>query len=128
MKKNNVLKVANVITIIGVVCLGVSNHEYIKQNKHLRKENLHQETIIKKQHQELTYNVKNLDLQSGSILKTNKFTLEYYDDNKKDFHMVVYPNNKNLRVVSEQGQGAKGIEVESVPSDFKGTTTIIQEK
>lgn len=76
----------------------------------------------------MTYNVKNLDLQSGSILKTNKFTLEYYDDNKKDFHMVVYPNNKNLRVVSEQGQGAKGIEVESVPSDFKGTTTIIQEK
>lgn len=128
MKKINVLKVANVITIIGVVCLGVPNHEYIKQNKQLRKENLHQETIIKKQHQESTYNVKNLDLQSGSILKTNKFTLEYYDDNKKDFHMVVHPNNKNLRVVSEQGQGAKGIEVESVPSDFKGTTTIIQEK
>jgi hypothetical protein len=128
MKKINTLKIANIITIIGVVCLGVSNHEYIKQNKQLKKENLHQEKVIKKQRQELTYNVKNLDLQSGSILKTNKFTLEYYDDNKKDFHMVVYPNNKNLRVVSEQGQGAKGIEVESVPSDFKGTTTIIQEK
>ena len=128
MKKINGLKVANVITIIGVVCLGVSNHEYIKQNKQLKKENLHQETVIKKQEKELTYNVKNLDLQSGNILKTNKFTLEYYDDNKKDFHMVLYPNNKNLRVVSEQGQGAKGIEIESVPSDFKGTTTIIQEK
>ena len=62
----------------------------------------------------MTYNVKNLDLQSGNIIKTKKFTLEYYDDNKKDFHMVLYPNNKNLRVVSEQGQGAKGIEVESV--------------
>ena len=128
MKKINVLKVANVLTIIGVVCLGVSNHGYIKQNKQLKKENLHQEKVIKKQRQELTYNVKNLDLQSGSILKTSKFTLEYYDDNKKDFHMVVYPNNKNLRVVSEQGQGAKGVEIESVPSDFKGTTTIIQEK
>lgn len=126
MKKINTLKVANVITIIGVVCLGVSNHEYIKQNKQLKKENLHQETVIKKQEKELTYNVKNLDLQSGNIIKTNKFTLEYYDDNQKDFHMVIYPNNKNLRVVSEQGQGAKGIEVESVPSDFKGTTTIIQ--
>ena len=126
MKKINGLKIANVITIIGVVCLGVSNHEYIKQNKQLKKENLHQETVIKKQEKELTYNVKNLDLQSGNIIKTEKFTLEYYDDNKKDFHMVVYPNNKNLRVVSEQGQGAKGIEVESVPSDFKGTTTIIQ--
>ena len=126
MKKINGLKVANVITIIGVVCLGVSNHAYIKQNKQLRKENLHQETIIKKQEKELTNNVKNLDLKSGNIIKTNKFTLEYYDDNKKDFHMVLYPNNKNLRVVSEQGQGAKGIEVESVPSDFKGTTTVIQ--
>ena len=126
MKKINGLKIANVITIIGVVCLGVSNHEYIKQNKQLKKENLHQETVIKKQEKELTYNVKNLDLQSGNILKTNKFTLEYYDDNKKDFHMVLYPNNKNLRVVSEQGQGAKGIEIESVPTDFKGTTTIIQ--
>lgn len=126
MKKNNGLKVANVITIIGVVCLGVSNHEYIKQNKQLKKENLHQETVIKKQEKELTYNVKNLDLQSGNIIKTKKFTLEYYDDNQKDFHMVVYPNNKNLRVVSEQGQGAKGIEVESVPSEFKGTTTIIK--
>lgn len=126
MKKINGLKVANIITIIGVVCLGVSNHKYIKQNKQLKKENLHQEKVIKKQRQELTYNVKNLDLQSGNIIKTNKFTLEYYDDNKKDFHMVVYPNNKNLRVVSEQGQGAKGIEVESVPSDFKGTTTIIK--
>lgn len=126
MKKINTLKVANVITIIGVVCLGISNHEYIKQNKQLKKENLHQETVIKKQEKELTYNVKNLDLQSGNILKTNKFTLEYYDDNKKDFHMVLYPNNKNLRVVSEQGQGAKGIEIESVPTDFKGTTTIIQ--
>lgn len=114
------------ITIIGVVCLGVSNHEYIKQNKQLKKENLHQETVIKKQEKELTYNVKNLDLQSGNIIKTKKFTLEYYDDNQKDFHMVVYPNNKNLRVVSEQGQGAKGIEVESVPSEFKGTTTIIK--
>ena len=128
MKKINTLKVTNVITIIGVVCLGVSNHEYIKQNKQLKKENLHQETVIKKQEKELTYNVKNLDLQSGNIIKTKKFTLEYYNDNKKDFHMVLYPNNKNLRVVSEQGQGAKGIEVESVPSDFKGTTTIIQEK
>lgn len=128
MKKINGLKVANIITIIGVVCLGVSNHGYIKQNKQLKKENLHQEKVIKKQRQELTYNVKNLDLQSGSILKTSKFTLEYYDDNKKDFHMVVYPNNKNLRVVSEQGQGAKGVEIESVPSEFKGTTTIIQEK
>lgn len=128
MKKINGLKVANVITIIGVVCLGVSNHECIKQNKQLKKENLRQEKVIKKQHQELTYNVKNLDLQSGNIIKTNKFTLEYYDDNKKDFHMVLYPNNKNLRVVSEQGQGAKGVEIESVPSDFKGTTTIIQEK
>lgn len=126
MKKINGLKVANIITIIGVVCLGVSNHEYIKQNKQLKKENLHQETVIKKQEKELTYNVKNLDLQSGNIIKTNKFTLEYYDDNKKDFHMVLYPNNKNLRVVSEQGQGAKGIEIESVPTDFKGTTTIIQ--
>lgn len=126
MNKINILKITNVVTIVGVVCLGVSNHEYIKQNKQLRKENLHQETIIKKQRQELTYNVKNLDLQSGNILKTKKFTLEYYDDNKKDFHMVVYPNNKNLRVVSEQGQGAKGVEIESVPSDFKGTTTIIQ--
>lgn len=128
MKKINGLKVANVITIIGVVCLGVSNHECIKQNKQLKKENLRQEKVIKKQHQELTYNVKNLDLQSGNIIKTNKFTLEYYDDNKKDFHMVLYPNDKNLRVVSEQGQGAKGVEIESVPSDFKGTTTIIQEK
>ena len=126
MKKINTLKVVNVITIIGVVCLGVSNHEYIKQNKQLRKENLQQETIIKKQEKELTYNVKNLDLQSGNIIKTKKFTLEYYDDNKKDFHMVLYPNNKNLRVVSEQGQGAKGIEIESVPTDFKGTTTIIK--
>ena len=126
MKKINGLKVANVITIIGVVCLGVSNHEYIKQNKQLKKENLHQETVIKKQEKELTYNVKNLDLQSGNIIKTSKFTLEYYDDNQKDFHMVLYPNNKNLRVVSEQGQGAKGIEIESVPTDFKGTTTIIQ--
>lgn len=126
MKKNNGLKIANVITIIGVVCLGVSNHEYIKQNKQLKKENLHQETVIKKQEKELTYNVKNLDLQSGNIIKTKKFTLEYYDDNQKDFHMVLYPNNKNLRVVSEQGQGAKGIEIESVPTDFKGTTTIIQ--
>ena len=126
MNKINILKITNVVTIVGVVCLGVSNHEYIKQNKQLRKENLHQETVIKKQEKELTYNVKNLDLQSGNILKTNKFTLEYYDDNKKDFHMVLYPNNKNLRVVSEQGQGAKGIEIESVPTDFKGTTTIIQ--
>ena len=126
MKKINLLKITNVVTIVGVVCLGVSNHEYIKQNKQLKKENLHQETVIKKQEKELTYNVKNLDLQSGNIIKTKKFTLEYYDDNKKDFHMVLYPNNKNLRVVSEQGQGAKGIEVESVPSDFKGTTTIIQ--
>lgn len=126
MKKINGLKVANIITIIGVVCLGVSNHEYIKQNKQLKKENLHQETVIKKQEKELTYNVKNLDLQSGNIIKTKKFTLEYYDDNQKDFHMVLYPNNKNLRVVSEQGQGAKGIEVESVPTDFKGTTTIIK--
>lgn len=126
MKKINGLKVANVITIIGVVYLGVSNHEYIKQNKQLKEENLHQEKVIKKQRQELTYNVKNLDLQSGSILKTSKFTLEYYDDNKKDFHMVIYPNDKNLRVVSEQGQGAKGVEIESVPSNFKGTTTILK--
>lgn len=126
MNKINILKITNVVTIIGVVCLGVSNHEYIKQNNKLKKENLHQEKVIKKQRQELTYNVKNLDLQSGNIIKTKKFTLEYYDDNKKDFHMVLYPNDKNLRVVSEQGQGAKGIEVESVPSDFKGTTTIIK--
>ena len=126
MKKINGLKVANIITIIGVVCLGVSNHEYIKQNKQLKKENLHQEKVIKKQEKELTYNVKNLDLQSGNIIKTSKFTLEYYDDNKKDFHMVLYPNDKNLRVVSEQGQGAKGIEIESVPTEFKGTTTIIK--
>ena len=126
MQDYTMAQVANVITIIGVVCLGVSNHEYIKQNKQLRKENLHQETIIKKQEKELTNNVKNLDLKSGNIIKTKKFTLEYYDDNKKDFHMVLYPNNKNLRVVSEQGQGAKGIEIESVPTDFKGTTTIIK--
>lgn len=126
MKKINGLKVANIITIIGVVCLGVSNHEYIKQNNKLKKENLRQEKVIKKQEKELTYNVKNLDLQSGNIIKTKKFTLEYYDDNQKDFHMVLYPNNKNLRVVSEQGQGAKGIEIESVPTNFKGTTTIIK--
>ena len=126
MKKINGLKITNAITIIGVICLGVSNHGYMKQNKQLKKENLHQETVIKKQEKELTYNVKNLDLQSGNIIKTKKFTLEYYDDNQKDFHMVLYPNNKNLRVVSEQGQGAKGVEIESVPTDFKGTTTIIK--
>ena len=126
MKKINGLKITNIITIVGVVCLGVSNHEYIKQNKQLKKENLQQEKVIKKQEKELTYNVKNLDLQSGNIIKTSKFTLEYYDDNQKDFHMVLYPNNKNLRVVSEQGQGAKGVEIESIPSEFKGTTTIIK--
>lgn len=126
MNKINLLKITNAITIIGVICLGVSNHGYMKQNKQLKKENLHQETVIKKQEKELTYNVKNLDLQSGNIIKTKKFTLEYYDDNQKDFHMVLYPNNKNLRVVSEQGQGAKGVEIESVPSEFKGTTTIIK--
>ena len=126
MNKRNILKITNAITLIGVVCLGVSNHNYMKQNDKLKKENLGQEKVIKKQEKELTYNVKNLDLQSGNILKTKKFTLEYYDDNKKDFHMVLYPNDKNLRVVSEQGQGAKGVEIESVPSDFKGTTTIIK--
>ena len=126
MKEINGLKITNAITIIGVICLGVSNHGYMKQNKQLKKENLQQETIIKKQEKELTYNVKNLDLRSGNIIKTKKFTLEYYDDNQKDFHMVLYPNNKNLRVVSEQGQGAKGVEIESVPSEFKGTTTIIK--
>ena len=126
MKKINGLKITNAITIIGVICLGVTNHGYMKQNKQLKKENLQQETIIKKQEKELTYNVKNLDLRSGNIIKTKKFTLEYYDDNQKDFHMVLYPNNKNLRVVSEQGQGAKGVEIESVPSEFKGTTTIIK--
>lgn len=126
MNKINLLKITNVVTIVGVVCLGISNHEYIKQNKQLKKENLHQEIVVKKQEKELTYNVKNLDLQSGNIIKTKKFTLEYYDDNQKDFHMVLYPNNKNLRVVSEQGQGAKGVEIESVPTDFKGTTTIIK--
>lgn len=126
MNKINLLKITNAITIIGVICLGVSNHGYMKQNKQLKKENLGQEKVIKKQRQELTYNVKNLDLQSGNILKTKKLTLEYYDDNKKDFHIVLYPNDKNLRVVSEQGQGAKGIEIESVPSDFQGTTTIIK--
>lgn len=126
MNKINILKITNAITLIGVVCLGVSNHNYMKQNNQLKKENLQQEKVIKKQRQELTYNVKNLELKSGNIIKTNKFTLEYYDDNQKDFHMVLYPNNKNLRVVSEQGVGAKGIEVESVPTDFKGTTTIIQ--
>lgn len=126
MNKISLLKITNAITIIGVICLGVSNHGYMKQNKQLKKENLGQEKVIKKQRQELTYNVKNLDLQSGNIIKTNKFTLEYYDDNKKDFHIVLYPNNKNLRVVSEQGQGASGIEIESVPSDFQGTTTIIK--
>lgn len=126
MNKINLLKITNVVTIVGVVCLGISNHEYIKQNKQLKKENLHQEIVVKKQEKELTYNVKNLDLQSGNIIKTKKFTLEYYNDNQKDFHMVLYPNNKNLRVVSEQGQGAKGVEIESVPTDFKGTTTIIK--
>lgn len=126
MNKINLLKITNAITIIGVICLGVSNHGYMKQNKQLKKENLGQEKVIKKQEKELTYNVKNLELQSGNILKTKKFTLEYYDDNQKDFHIVLYPNNKNLRVVSEQGQGAKGVEIESVPSEFKGTTTIIK--
>ena len=49
MKKINGLKVANIITIIGVVCLVVSNNEYIKQNNKIKKENLRQEKIIKKQ-------------------------------------------------------------------------------
>lgn len=62
-------------------------------------------------------------MENGRQIKTDKFTVEYEDDGDGDYTLTVYPNKKNERMIAQQGDNAKGLEIVNVPKTDKRTTT-----
>lgn len=58
-----------------------------------------------------------LSLNSGDTIRTKDFVLEYHKADKKNYCLVVYPTQKNQRLVGQQGDGAQGIELINVAKE-----------
>lgn len=62
-------------------------------------------------------------IQDGQQVKNDRFTVDYEDDGDGDYTLTVYPNKKNERMIAQQGDNAKGLEIVNVPKTDKRTTT-----
>lgn len=63
-------------------------------------------------------------IQDGQQVKNDRFTLDHEDDDGGDYTVTIYPNKKNERMIAQQGDGAKGLEIINVPKTDKRTTTV----
>lgn len=64
------------------------------------------------------------NIKDGQQIKNDKFTLEYEDDGDGDYTLTIYPSKKNERMLAQQGNGAKGLEIVNVPTSDKRTTSV----
>lgn len=76
---------------------------------------------LKDQNKNLKYSETHI--QDGQQVKNDRFTVDYEDDGDGDYTLTVYPNKKNERMIAQQGDNAKGLEVVNVPKTDKRTTT-----
>lgn len=63
-------------------------------------------------------------MRDGQRIRTDKFTIEYEDDGNGDYTLTAYPNKKNERFIAQQGNGAQGLEIVSVPTSDQRTTSV----
>ena len=62
-------------------------------------------------------------MENGRQIKTDKFTVEYEDDGNGDYTLTAYPNKKDERFIAQQGDGAQGLEIVSVPKSDQRVTS-----
>lgn len=62
-------------------------------------------------------------IKDGQQIKNNKFILEYEDDGDGDYAITVYPNKKKERLIAQQGDGARGLEIVNVSKNDKRVTS-----
>lgn len=134
MNKDSVIKVLGILLIIAVSNWYVDSQKLKDTQNRVRTEqtarskvNTHVEDL-NAENEDLTDQNKKLkdsqtNIKDGQQIKNDKFTLQYEDDGDDDYTLTVYPNNKNEKMIAQQGDGAQGLEIVNVPKTDKRTTT-----
>lgn len=134
MSKNLAIKILSVLLIIaGCNWFVTSQNLHDAQSQIKTEQTAHRKTTAKMEDLTATNEdlaVKNTDLKNaqkhltdGQQIKNDKFTLDYENDGDGDYTLTIYPNKKNERMVAQQGNGAKGLEIVNVPSSDTRTTS-----
>ncbi|KRN10808.1 hypothetical protein [Liquorilactobacillus mali] len=79
---------------------------------------------MKQKNYEFATGKRALKLENGQTIKTDKFEIQYVANGKK-WSAVIVPTDKNSRLLGQQGEGAKGLELDSVSYLDTGLTTIV---
>ncbi|MFT9003075.1 MAG: hypothetical protein ABF991_00025 [Liquorilactobacillus hordei] len=80
---------------------------------------------MKQKNYEFATGKRALKLENGQTIKTNKFSIQYVENADKKWSAVIVPTDKNSRLLGQQGEGAKGLELDSVSYLDTGLTTIV---
>lgn len=134
MDKNLIIKVLGILLIIFGCNWYVANQKLNDARDQIRAEQTvaHKATNkmedvaainsdLEDQNKSLKYSESHI--QDGQQVKNDRFTLDYEDDGGGDYTVTIYPNKKNERMIAQQGDGAKGLEIVNVPKTDKRTTT-----
>ena len=134
MNKNLVIKVLGVLLIIAVANWYVDSQKLHDAQNQIRIEQTAKSKAtaqmedLSATNDDLTDQNKELKdsqthIKDGQQIKNDKFTIDYEDDGDGDYTLTVYPNEKNEKVIAQQGDGAQGLEIVNVPKTDKRTTT-----
>lgn len=118
MKKSTMFLGLAVAGLLGTQQVGISNQKATinKQSEKI--------ASMKKANYEFATGKRKMKLENGQHIKTDKFELQYIQEGGK-WSAVIYPTDKSTRILGEQGEGAKGLQLDNVPMQDTGLTTII---
>ena len=112
--------------VIGLVTAGLLGAQQVgitKQNATINKQS-EKIATMKQANYDFATGKRRMKLENGQHIKTDKFELQYIQDGGK-WSAVIYPTDKGTRILGEQGEGAKGLQLDNVPMQDTGLTTII---
>ncbi|KRL08054.1 hypothetical protein [Liquorilactobacillus hordei] len=122
MKKSSIA-----IASITLGLLGCQQLVIYKQSSQIQSTS-QQVATMKQKNYDFAIGKRALKLENGQIIKTNKFSIQYVENTDKKWSAVIYPTDKNTRILGQQGVGAKGLELDNVSYTDTGLTTIVDNK
>lgn len=122
MKKSSIAIAAITLGLLGGQQLVIS-----KQSSQIQSTS-QQVATMKQKNYDFATGKRALKLENGQTIKTNKFSIQYVENADKKWSAVIYPTDKNTRILGQQGVGAKGLELDNVSYTDTGLTTIVDNK
>lgn len=113
--------------LVGLVSLGLIGAQGVVINKQSQQLHAQKETIasVKQSNYSLATGQKTFKLSDQQHIKTDKFDLQFVQDDGDAWAINIVPTDKTQKVIGNQGLNAQGLEIMNVPNNQDVTTATV---